>query len=84
MPEIKETLKEKREMKEHKYINELRDKAKFNHKKIIRMAFYLSKEKDRFNNKYQDTKRNKNNDKENKEEIKAKTNIDENNNIYIN
>ena len=84
MPEIKETLKEKREMKEHKYINELRDKAKFNHKKIIRMAFYLSKEKDRFNNKYHDTKRNKNYDKENKEEIKAKTNIDENNNIYIN
>ena len=34
MPEIKETVKEKKELQQHKYIDILRDKAKYNHKKI--------------------------------------------------
>ena len=55
MPEIKETVKEQREMKEHLVVNSLRKKVKNNYNKIIRMAFYLTKRKEKFNltnNKY--------------------------------
>ena len=55
MPEIKETVKEQREMKEHLVVNSLRKKVKNNYNKIIRMGFYLTKRKEKFNltnNKY--------------------------------
>ena len=61
MPEIKETIKEQKEAKEHRNINVIRRKAKNNHNKIVRMAFHLAKEKDRFylnNNKINSKKRN--------------------------
>ena len=48
MPEINDTYKEKKEIKEHKYANDLRSKAKNNHEKIIKMAFLLAKSKDKF------------------------------------
>ena len=55
MPEIKETVKEQREMKEHLVVNSLRKKVKNNYNKIIRMGFYLTKRKEKLNltnNKY--------------------------------
>ena len=55
MPEIKETVKEQREMKEHLVVNSLRKKVKNNYNKIIRMGVYLTKRKEKFNltnNKY--------------------------------
>ena len=48
MPEIKETVKEIKEAKEHKNINVVRNRAKNNHDKIIRMGFYLEREKEKF------------------------------------
>ena len=47
-PELKEVFKEDKEIKHKKKINTLRKKAKYNHDKIIRMGFFLAKEKDRF------------------------------------
>ena len=68
MPGLKETVKERREMREHRFVNILRNRAKNNHDKIIRMGFYLAKEKEKFfikNNK----KHNKSNKKINNKEI---------------
>lgn len=48
MPGLKETVKERREMREHRFVNILRNRAKINHDKIIRMGFYLAKEKEKF------------------------------------
>ena len=48
MPEMKETLKEKKERREHQFSNDLRNKAKNNHNKIIRLAFYLEQDKEKF------------------------------------
>ena len=47
-PKIKEVVKEEREKKYKKKINDLRKKTKFNNDKIIRMGIFLTKEKDRF------------------------------------
>ena len=49
MPEIKDTVKEQREMKQQQLINELRNKAFNNYNKIKRMGFYLVKRKEKFN-----------------------------------
>ena len=68
MPGLKETVKERREMREHRFVNILRNRAKNNHDKIIRMGFYLAKENEKFfinNNK----KNNKSNKKINNKEI---------------
>ena len=48
MPGLKETVKERREMREHRFVNILRNRAKINHDKIIRTGFYLAKEKEKF------------------------------------
>ena len=48
MPGLKETVKERREMRDHRFVNILRNRAKINHDKIIRMGFYLAKEKEKF------------------------------------
>ena len=48
IPQIKNIIKELNEIKEQKRINLLRNKAKYNHDKIIRMSFYLSKKKENF------------------------------------
>ena len=70
MPGLKETVKERREMREHRFVNILRNRAKINHDKIFRMGFYLAKEKKKFylKNKKKVVKLNK------------KTNNDENKN----
>ena len=55
MPEIKDTVKENREIKQHEFMNYLRTKVSNNYNKIVRMGFYLSKQKEKFNktdNKY--------------------------------
>ena len=39
MPGLKETVKERREIREHRFVNILRNRAKINHDKIIRMGF---------------------------------------------
>ena len=73
MPEIKETVKEQREMKEHLVVNSLRKKVKNNYNKIIRMGFYLTKRKEKFNltnNKYH----RKSNKKRNNDDLKINNN----------
>ena len=35
-------------MRDHRFVNILRNRAKINHDKIIRMGFYLAKEKEKF------------------------------------
>ena len=49
MPEIKDTLKEQREMKQIQLINELRNRTFKNYNKIKRMGFYLVQRKEKFN-----------------------------------
>ena len=49
MPEIKDTLKEQREMKQIQLINELRNRTIKNYNKIKRMGFYLVQRKEKFN-----------------------------------
>ena len=74
MPGLKETVKERREMREHRFVNILRNRAKINHDKIIRMGFYLAKEKEKFylKNKKKVVKLNK----------KANNNENKNNNKF--
>ena len=66
MPEIKDTLKEQREMKQIQLINELRNRTIKNYNKIKRMGFYLVQRKEKFNlteDKYhQKSYKNRNND----------------------
>ena len=55
MPEIKDTVKENREIKQHEFMNYLRTKVSNNYNKIVRMGFYLTKQKEKFiktDNKY--------------------------------
>ena len=49
IPEIKDTLKEQREMKQIQLINELRNRTFKNYNKIKRMGFYLVQRKEKFN-----------------------------------
>ena len=49
MPEIKDTLKEQREIKQIQLINELRNRTFKNYNKIKRMGFYLVQRKEKFN-----------------------------------
>ena len=49
MPEIKDTLKEQREMKQIQLINELRNRTFKNYNKMKRMGFYLVQRKEKFN-----------------------------------
>ena len=55
-PDIKETVKEDREQKHIKKLIALRKKTKFNHEKIVKMGFFLTKEKDKFFKKNKKTK----------------------------
>ena len=49
MPEIKDTIKEQRELKQIQLINDLRTKAFNNYNKIKRLRFYLVQRKEKFN-----------------------------------
>ena len=47
-PEIKEVIKEDREIKHKKKVITLRKKTKSNHEKIVKMGLFLTMEKDKF------------------------------------